>query len=227
MPSRKNLMMIERNPRLKKAWIGYLESKQLDRAYSTALMCKDTRFFFEQFMKRMTGSEQRAFKRIRNAAITIGDKVNEHLSKKIPEKLGMSQTDFADRAKTDSKLLKQYEDAFHAHKSIVTFMEDAKQSMLNTFNDLADSDSFKNSNYYSAYLKSAVDPRTLGREMDLLEFEVDDILKMAVAVQTGDTSTANRMSKQIAKSHKAKKGKAFSAAEIFKKMTGALKKKKL
>ncbi|MEM8576415.1 MAG: hypothetical protein AAGF60_01060 [Pseudomonadota bacterium] len=226
MASRKALMDIERNPRLKAAWMAYLEKQGLDRAFEFATQPNvSVSYFCKNFMLHMTQREARVCAAHRKMFVKLHDTLIISANDKVQAKLGMDDATFL-KALDNSKVEDAVLAIVYANKAWKGLIRDTSQHILTTLNTLAEG-KFRDSNQYAAFLKGAIDPKKLAAEMDLAEYEVDEILAMANAVATGDQGAMNRSSRQIAANHRPKKGKAMGAAQIVKSMMGAMRKFKL
>lgn len=230
MPSRKALSDIERNPRLKKAWIAYLEKKGLDRAYELAMTCKDVRTYKVQFIDRMTAGEKKRFGTLRPPFITSYNASKGKAEKQFESKYKVDTAEAAGMVESNRKYADEYEALILAQPQMAKTMKDGTQAILSILNTLADTthaSGFKASNQHAAFMKGAINPKKVGAAMDLLEFQVDDILAMSVAVAAEDTQQVNRLSNQIANNHKPKKGGKLTAKDIKTAAYKAMKKMKL
>ena len=78
---------------------------------------------------------------------------------------------------------------------------------------------FLKSKEYKAYVKSTIKSQGKSLRKDLkLEAEVDDVIGLAFALETGDTGEANRISVQIAKAEEAAGRKGTKAKDVMKRM---------
>lgn len=229
MPSRKALSEIERKPRLKKAWIGYLEKKGLDRAYEIGMACNDVAFYDVQFIARMTANERKRYSAVRNNFIKSYMACKDIADTKLMKKYEVGPKDATEMINADKKILKEWKELIYGHANLVRTMKDGKQAVLVDLNMLAETthaSGFKASNQYASFLTGDIDPRKVGKAMDLLDFETDQILAMSVAVATDNTAQINRVSQQIADNHKPKKGKKLTAKDVKTSMAKVIKKMK-
>ncbi|MBP1852546.1 hypothetical protein [Rhizobium halophytocola] len=80
-------------------------------------------------------------------------------------------------------------------------------------------DTFLKSKEYQSYVKKTIKSQGSALRKDLkLEADVDDVIGLAFALETGDTGAANRISVQIAKAEVAAGRKGTSASSILKMM---------
>ncbi|MEM1385353.1 MAG: hypothetical protein AAGG06_17140 [Pseudomonadota bacterium] len=92
-----------------------------------------------------------------------------------------------------------------------------------SLNDLAATEFFK-SDEYRAYVRANVDAKEMRKDLET-EAALDEFLGLVKAIQTGDASTAKRLSVVVANAHKPRKGKLMKAADIMKAIKAKLARK--
>ncbi len=169
-------MDIERNPRLRKAWIAYLEKQQLDRAYVMATSDVEVHYFVNHFMDRMVPGEAQHFSQHHKAYVKRHNRLLVKSRRVIAAKYGISAAEAETRMGRDRAFLNEVYAALYAHRHWARFIRVVQRHILTTCNTLAASaveGGFKASNPYRAYRQGALDPKKTGAKMDLLDIEKD------------------------------------------------------
>ena len=207
-----NLDRIRKNSDLGTAFVKFLNAKKLTRLYKNYYKLDDPSKAWEWF-DDMTGPEK-----------TVAGKVHSFPAILVGKAFEQAKKNKGSDLSTDEKgeLFDAIKQGNHWRTNIYPKSMDHIGKNLEK---LANG-GFLKSKEYKAYVKSTIKGQAKSLRKDLkLEAEVDDIIGLAFAMETGDTGEANRISVQIAKAEEAAGRKGTKAKDIMKRMGAAVAKK--
>ncbi|WP_299963812.1 hypothetical protein [uncultured Roseobacter sp.] len=208
-----NLTKVRKNKELHKVFAAYLKSKGYTNLYTFVLANDDPAKSLTFFNEDINGAEERFVGRLKNVMIGAWAKTKTNVENEMRAQ-GLDPTG-ADKPQVWNRIFRD--------RQFVRIYEQLMGKVEELFEELSKSDDFLKSKPYKEYVRKEIKKHGKALRKDLkMEAEVDDIIGLAFAVQTGDTGSTRSLSNLIAEAEGKATKKKTKGATIVANMQKAL-----
>ncbi|MEP2639691.1 hypothetical protein [Roseobacter sp.] len=208
-----NLDTVRKNAALHKVFVAYIKAKHLGKLYAFVLKTDNPLKAIEFFFNEVNKAEEKFIGKYRNPVLKAWSITKTNVEAKM-RRDGLDP-DGADKGKVWDIVAEDR--AFHG----IFFKTMEKIDEL--FDGLSQSPEFLKSAPYKAYVKAEIKKQAKGLRKNLkLDAELDDIIGLAFAVQTGDANSTRNLSDLIAEVETKTKKKKTKGSSIVSDMKKAL-----